>query len=61
LRKLTRQGDAETYIRMMQRAHMFSANIYDQNADAMETYLKSCNAFKEPDEARLKIMVNDND
>jgi len=61
LRKLTRQGDAETYIRMMQRAHMFSANIYGQNADAMETYLKSCNAFKEPDEARLKIMVNDND
>lgn len=56
LRKLTRQGDTETYIRMMLRVHQFSKNIYDNNLEAMEVYLKSCNAFKEPDEGRLKII-----
>jgi Fic family protein len=31
LKKLTKQGDCESYIMMLQRAHEFSENIYDEN------------------------------
>lgn len=48
LRKLTRQSDPETYIRMLQRAHEFSTTIFGESMDAMENYLKQCEAFKEP-------------
>lgn len=56
LRKLTRQSDPEPYIRMMQRAYEFSKNIYDENMDYMEKYLKDCDAFKEHTEGKLKII-----
>ena len=56
LRKLTRQSDAETYIRMMMRAHDFSRNIYDEDMDSMELYLKDCDAFKEHSEGQLQIV-----
>lgn len=55
LRKLTRQSDPDPYIRMLQRAHEFSKNIYDDDMDQMEKYLKECNAFKEHTEAKLKL------
>lgn len=45
LKKLTKQGDCESYIRMLQRAHEFSDNIYDENMDEMQNYLTKCNAF----------------
>ena len=56
LRKLTRQGDPAAYIRMMGRAHEFSATIVGDNMDAMEKHLEVSNAFKEPDKAKLKIV-----
>lgn len=56
LRKLTRQGDPAAYIRMMGRAHEFSATIIGDDMDAMEKHLEASNAFKEPDKAKLKIL-----
>ena len=56
LRRLTRQSDTETYIRMMQRAHEFSKNIHDEDMNSMEFYLKECDAFKEHNEGKLKII-----
>lgn len=55
LRKLTRQSDPETYIRMLQRAHEFSNTIFGGSMDEMENYLKQCEAFKEPVLGKLKF------
>ena len=56
LRKLTRQGASNSYIRVMEKAHEFSGNIFGDDIDEMEEYLRQCNAFSEPTEARLRIM-----
>ena len=56
LRKLTRQGDCEPYIRMMQKAHEFSETIRGEDMNEMESYLNISNAFQEHTEAKLKII-----
>ena len=56
LRKLTRQADPIPYIKMLQRVHEFSSNIYDENMDEMENYLQQCEAFLEHDKGKLKII-----
>ncbi len=55
LKKLTKQGDCESYIRMLQRAHEFSANIYGENMDEIQNYLEHCNAFNTDEDIILKI------
>jgi Fic family protein len=56
VRRLTRQGDSDPYIRMLQRSHEFSENIFGDDMNEMQEYLKQCNAFLEHTEARLKII-----
>lgn len=56
LKKLTKQRKCDTYIKMLQRAHEFSANIYDEKMDDMQEYLTSCNAFIEDSDVILKII-----
>jgi len=56
LRKLTRHGDSDPYIRVMEKAYEFSGNIFGDDINEMEGYLKQCNAFSEPAEARLRII-----
>jgi Fic family protein len=56
LRKLTRTSDSDAFIRMMERAHLFSSNVYDESMNAMQLYLESCDAFKEHTEGNLKII-----
>lgn len=55
LKQFTRQRKCDTYIKMLQRAHEFSANVFDENIDEMQKYLTSCKAFMEDSEAVLKI------
>ncbi len=55
LRKLTRQQDPSAYITMLLRTYEFSSNIHDQDNQAMEDYLIRCNAFQEPESAKLVI------
>ncbi len=56
LRKLTRQKDTETYIRMLQRAQEFSANVYGDDINLIQKYLELSNAFAESTEAKLNII-----
>jgi Fic family protein len=56
LRKLSRQSDVETYIKMMQRAHDFSATITQNTFKTMESHLKECDAFENPENGKLKFM-----
>lgn len=53
LRKLTRQRDTDTYIRMLQRAQEFSEYIYGDEMNSMQEYLEKCNAFTESTEKNL--------
>lgn len=57
LRRSTRNKDPKVYIRMLERAQAFSHTIYGSDMDAMEVRLLQSNAFKESDEAVLKIIV----
>lgn len=56
LKKLTKQRDADAYIRMLLRAWEFSASIYSDNLDAMERLLIDSNAFLLPKDGYLKIL-----
>jgi len=56
LKKLTKQRDADAYIRMMLRVWDFSSKIYNDNLDEMEKYLTACNAFLSQKEGYLKII-----
>ena len=56
LRRLTRQHDPDAYLRMLQRAHEFSATVVGDDLDAMKNHLEKSNAFKEHDQARLRIL-----
>ena len=56
LRRLTRNQDPTVYIRMLQRAQDFSATILGDNMETIEKHLELSNAFKEHDEAKLKII-----
>ncbi|MEO6632986.1 MAG: Fic family protein, partial [Mucilaginibacter sp.] len=53
LKKLTKQAEPAPYIRMLLRAHEFSATVYGEEMNVMEAYLKKCDAFEEPAFGRL--------
>lgn len=55
LRKLTRQQIADPYIRMIVRAHEFSAKLNQESLNEMERYLENCDAFKDPKDGKLKL------
>ena len=44
------------YIRMLQRAQDLSSEIIGDQIDVIEKHLVNCNAFKEHDQAALKII-----
>ena len=56
LRKMTRQREADAYVRMLLRAYEFSATLVGDSIDEMEKHLIECEAFKEPKEGKLKIV-----
>lgn len=56
LRLLTRQQDPSAYVKMMIRAQEFSSTITGDDMDAMEKILEASNAFREHDQAKLKII-----
>jgi hypothetical protein len=58
LKKLTKQRDADAYIRLMLRAWEFSSHIHDESLEVMEKYLIACNAFLSHKEGYLKIIPN---
>lgn len=56
LKTFTKQRKCDTYIKMLQRAQEFSANVYAEEMDDMQAYLTSCNAFADDSEVILKIV-----
>jgi Fic family protein len=58
LRKLTRNGEPAVYIRMLQRAQEFSSTLVAKDVPTIESQLTQSNAFKEHDEAKLKIITS---
>ena len=56
LKRFTKRGDCDPYIRMLQRAHEFSENVFGNDMDKMQDYLILCNAFFEHTEAKLEII-----
>ena len=57
LRRLTRNDEPKVYIRMLQRAQEFSRSLIANDMQALENHLTLSNAFKEHDEAKLKIII----
>jgi len=57
VKKLTKQQDPSAYIRMMDRAWLFSSTIIGPDMDKMQSQLERSNAFMEPnDGAKLEIV-----
>lgn len=55
LRKISHQGEPLAYIKVMETLHRFGQTLYGRTTDNLLSYLTDCNAFKEPDEAKLKF------
>ncbi|MGZ3757807.1 MAG: Fic family protein [Mucilaginibacter sp.] len=56
LRKLTRKGDPDVYIRMLERARQFSATLKGEDIDVIQQVLTQSNAFAESEGEILKII-----
>ncbi len=56
LRKLSRKGNPDTFVKVMQRLQHFSQNLFGEDFDTLNRYLISCNAYEKPEIARLKFV-----
>lgn len=56
LRKLTRHKDPLAYINVMTKLHQFSDNLYGTDFTELKDYLRACNAYEEPSQAKLQII-----
>lgn len=56
LRKLTRHKDPSAYINVMTKLHKFSDNLYGTEFTELKEYLKECNAYEDPANAKLRII-----
>lgn len=56
LRKLTRQKDPSAYINVMVKLQKFSDNLYGSDFTELKEYLRACNAYEEPSQAKLEII-----
>ena len=56
LKKMTNRKEPDTFIRIMDKLHYFSYNIFGENFDELNNYFKATNAYKEPSEGRLEII-----
>ena len=56
LRKLSRLKKPDTYIRVMEKLHKFSDNLYGVDFKDLNNYLIECNAYEEPENAKLKYV-----
>jgi len=53
LKKLSISKKPDTYIRVMEKLHMFSDNLYGNDFSDLNNYLLKCNAFEDPQNAKL--------
>ena len=55
LRKLSRQSVPDAYIKTMVTLHQFSSTLYGRDFQELLNYLTQCNAFEDPNMAKLKF------
>jgi len=55
LRKLSRGKDPSVLIKVLSGLQKFSDNLYGDDFNELNEYLKKCNAFEEPDRGKLTI------
>jgi hypothetical protein len=55
LRALTRQGNTDPYLRMLDRAQDFTARIDFNDYERALARLRACDAFREPHEGKLRL------
>lgn len=55
LRKLSRQRDPSAYIKVMETLHRFGHTLGGRTFDNLLAYLQKCNAFEDPDDAKLRF------
>ncbi|MBN2571330.1 MAG: Fic family protein [Ignavibacteriales bacterium] len=55
LKQVTKKSDFQLFIKMLDRARIFSSGIIGDDINTMQSYLIKCNAFLEPDEGSLKL------
>lgn len=55
LRRLSREGDPMPYLRMLSRAHAWSASLDFSDYDRVLAQLLKANAFKKPNEGKLQF------
>lgn len=56
LRKLSRSKEPDTYIKVLLKLQDFSKNLFGEDFNALNEYLMECNAYNEPELAKLKII-----
>lgn len=56
LRKLSRQKDPSTFIKVMEKLQKFSYNLHGENFEELTEYLEQCSAFEEPEKGKLKMI-----
>ena len=56
LKKFTHKKDPDTFIRIMDKLQYFSTNVFGENFDEIDDYLKTTNAYKEPSEGKLNVI-----
>ncbi|MBQ2886765.1 MAG: cell filamentation protein Fic, partial [Alphaproteobacteria bacterium] len=56
LRGLSRRQDPKPFISVLQKLQTFSSNLWGENFYELDAYLKECNAYDEPDVAKLRII-----
>ena len=53
LQKLSREGIASPYIKVMNHLHHFTSTLYGKDFQELLHYLTECNAFETPDRGKL--------
>lgn len=56
LKRFTNKKDPDAFIRIMDKLQYFSNNIFGENFEELNNYIKATNAYKEPTEGKLKII-----
>lgn len=56
LRRMSRDKDPSVLIKVMERLQEFSDNLYGDDFDDLNEYLKKCDAFEEPERGKLNII-----
>lgn len=56
LRRLSRGIDPKPFVAVMEKLQKFSSNLWGEDFYELDAYLKSCNAYEKPEEARLLLI-----